>query len=150
MRFIVRLLAACSYCRSSDLVVTLTSDLRSHSLKSENLRRGEILFIACLPVCRREKIRKLSLFQAKMMLHRLATTAASRTVRSVIRPRMLTTAARSQYVVRNTSAFLLTAAGAAAAITTRQRPHISSVTCPPCAIARSLVGYLTIPSASSC
>ena len=52
------------------------------------------------------------------MLHRLATTAASRTVRSVIRPRMLTTAARSQYVARNTSAFLLTAAGAAAAITT--------------------------------
>lgn len=57
-----------------------------------------------------------------MMLHRLATTAASRTVRSAVRPRMLSTTtvagSSSKYAARNSSAFFLTAAGAAAAITT--------------------------------
>ena len=57
-----------------------------------------------------------------MMLHRLVTTAASRTVRSAVRPRLLSTAttagSSSQHAARNSSAFLLTATGAAAGIAT--------------------------------
>ena len=55
------------------------------------------------------------------MLHRLASTAASRTVRSAaVRPRFISTAVggSGQHAARNGSAFLLTAAGAAAAVTT--------------------------------
>ena len=86
------------------------------------------------------------------MLHRLASTAASRTVRSAaVRPRLISTAVGGSglHAARNSSAFLLTAAGAAAAITTAAATT-ASVTCPPCATVRFHAVSSTIPSASSC
>ena len=105
----------------------------SLSLKSAaaNLGWREILFIACLSSGKDTIF--LSPSQAKMMLHRLATTAASRTVRSAVRPRMLstaTTAARGQHAARNSSAFLLTAAAIttlAATIDENQRHRLRDV-----------------------
>ena len=71
------------------------------------------------------------------MLHRLAITAASRTVRSAVRsavrPRMLstaTTAARSQHAATNSGAFLLTAAAIttlAATIDENQRHRVPAL-----------------------